>query len=94
MSEIVHLLEDGKAVTVCCGQTPWVLDRTNRCTMDPALMTCPALLLAADRERIAAAAEEMADELEFDVFMGDITEVRSRVRDLLHRLAAIARGES
>jgi hypothetical protein len=59
-----------------------------------ALEAAAPAMLAAERERIAAAAEEMADELEFDVFLQDIVDARNAVQDLLHRLAAIARGES
>lgn len=49
---------------------------------------------AAERERIADAAELMADELGWDGLTGELHEVRDYVKGLLHRLAAIARGES
>jgi hypothetical protein len=36
-AEIVHLIADGEAVTLCCGRTPFELPRTDRVTVDPSL---------------------------------------------------------
>jgi hypothetical protein len=81
------------------GANPWeeqsdYYRATWREVIAPGLAAAAPAMLAAERERIAAAAEEMADELEFDVFLQDIVDARNAVQDLLHRLAAIARGES
>lgn len=38
--EVVHVVADGEAVTSCCGRTPFELPRTERITVDPALLTC------------------------------------------------------
>lgn len=59
-----------------------------------ALEAAAPVLLAAERERIAAAAEKMADDMDWDGFMGDIVKAREHAQDLMHRVAAIARGES
>jgi hypothetical protein len=42
-TEVVHLVADGHAVTVCCDRTPFVLPAGERVTVDPQRATCPAL---------------------------------------------------
>lgn len=37
LSEIVHVIADGEAVTSCCGRTPFELPRMDRITVDPKL---------------------------------------------------------
>lgn len=44
MTEPVHLIADGEAVTSCCGRTPFELPRTDRMTVDQALATCTGYL--------------------------------------------------
>jgi hypothetical protein len=38
--ELTHGITDGEAVTGCCGRTPFELSRTERITVDPALVNC------------------------------------------------------
>lgn len=42
MSETTHACPVGDgAFTPCCDRTPFELPRTDRMTLDPALVTCP-----------------------------------------------------
>jgi hypothetical protein len=42
--EVTHLCPlDGGQVTSCCDQTPFDLPRTDRLTLDAALVNCPAI---------------------------------------------------
>ena len=50
--------------------------------------------LTAERERIASAAEEMADDLEWGIFLQEAATARHDVQMLFHQLAAIARGDA
>ena len=41
MSEVTHLCPpDGEFLMPCCGLTPFEASRTDRITLDPALVTC------------------------------------------------------
>ena len=46
------------------------------------------------REHIASAIEELADDLDWDGFIGAVHESREHAQRLLHRAAAIARGDA
>jgi len=44
LGEIVHACPlSGEQITLCCGKTPFDLSRTDRLTLDPALVTCPSV---------------------------------------------------
>jgi hypothetical protein len=41
---IHHCPPDGRRATLCCDQTPFDLPRTDRLTLDAALVNCPAIV--------------------------------------------------
>jgi hypothetical protein len=51
-AEVVHRCPRfGSGITPCCERTPWELPRTDRMTLDPALVTCkPAAQRESERE--------------------------------------------
>jgi hypothetical protein len=54
---------EGYGIMPCCGRTPPEVPRSDRVTLDPSAVTCPAAQVAAERERCARLAEQRADEM-------------------------------